>query len=178
MSATTKEGKQKEVNELHEKFKSAKIGILTNYSGLSVSDITDLRNRLRSVEAELRVVKNTLAVRAAEGTSLDHAKSAFEGPVAVALGYADPVSPAKILTEFSNQNDHFQIKLGVIEGRLVDPDHIKFIASLPDKDTLLASLISQIQAPLAGICFVLEGIIHQFIGTLEGIKEKKTHTGA
>jgi large subunit ribosomal protein L7/L12 len=174
----SKEEKRAQVNELHEKFKAATVSILTHYSGLNVTDMMELRRRLRSVNAELRVVKNTLAARAVEGTSLDHARADFQGPIAVALGYADPVAPTKIVKEFSDNNEQFRIKLGIIEGRVMDSANIRFVAQLPEKEVLLAKLVSQIQAPLVELTGIFQGILYQFVGTIEAIQEKKKSTTA
>jgi ribosomal protein L10 len=174
--SVSKDKKQVKVNELHEKFKSATVGILTNYDGLNVMEMMELRQQLRSVNAELRVVKNTLAARAAEGTSLDHARSAFEGPIAIALGYADPVAPTRIVKKFSDENEQLRIKMGVLEGRVMDSVNIKFIAQLPEREVLMAELVYQIQAPIVEFAGIFQGMIYQFIGTLAAIKDKKKST--
>lgn len=168
-----KEAKQKQISELHEKFSTATVAILTEYKGLNVTEMTELRRQLRSVNAELRVVKNTLAVRAAEGTRLSEAKPAFQGPVAVALGYADPVAPARIVKEFSDKKEQLKIKLGVIEGRVIDSKNLKAVARLPKREVLLANLVGQLQLPFTEVVWCLEGILRQFIGTVQAIKEKK-----
>jgi ribosomal protein L10 len=168
----SKEEKQAQVEDLHKKFKIAKVSILTHYSGLNVTEMTKLRHQLRSVSAELCVVKNTLAVRAAEGTPLDHVRPAFQGPVAVAMGYADPVAPVRIVKEFSDKNERLLIKMGVVEGRVMDLKNIKFIAQLPEKEVLMAKVITQMQAPLAGLSSVLHGVLYQIVGTIEAIKDK------
>jgi ribosomal protein L10 len=168
-----REEKEKQIQELHEKFNSATVAIMAEYSGLNVEDLTVLRRRLRKTDAEFRVVKNTLAVRASEGTPAVEARSAFEGPVAVVFGFADPVPPAKVLKEFADEKELLKIKLGVIEGRLVDSKNIKFIAQLPSREVLVANLVSQLQAPLAGVVWVLEGLMQQLVGTLEAIREQK-----
>lgn len=176
--SVSKEKKQVKVNELHKKFKSATVGILTNFNGLNVMEMMELRHQLRSVNAELCVVKNTLATRAAEGTSLDHARSAFEGPIAIALGYADPVAPTRIVKKFSDKNEQLRIKLGVIEGRIMDSVKIKFVAQLPEKEVLMAELVSQLQAPIAELTGIFQGMLYQFIGIIEAIKDKRNSTTA
>ena len=93
---TNREEKQREISELHEKFRSSSVAILMEFNGLDVSEITELRQKLRGVKGELRVVKNTLARRAVEGTRMASTETAFEGPIAVTFGYDDPVAPAKI----------------------------------------------------------------------------------
>jgi large subunit ribosomal protein L7/L12 len=171
-----KEDKQKEISELHEKFNTATVAILAEYKGLNVAEITELRHQLHSVDAELRVVKNTLAIRAAEGTQLVDARSSFEGPVAVALGYADPVAPTKVVKEFSDKKEQLKIKLGVIEGRVMDAPKLKVVAQLPKREVLLAHLVGQLEAPFRGVVLCLEGILRDFILTVEAVKAKKATT--
>ena len=168
-----REEKQKQITELHEKFNTATIAILAEYKGLNVAEMTELRHQLHSVDAELRVVKNTLAMRAAEGTRLSDAKSSFEGPVAVALGYADPVAPTKIIKEFADKKEQLRIKLGVIEGRVIDASKLKAVAKLPKREVLLANLVGQLEAPLRGVVLCLEGVLRNFLLTLEALKTKK-----
>jgi ribosomal protein L10 len=172
-----KENKEKEISELHEKFNTATVAILTEYKGLTVANITELRQQLRSVDAELRVVKNTLAIRAAEGTRIVDAKSSFEGPIAVALGYADPVAPTRVVKEFSDKLDLLKIKLGVIEGRVIDVQKIKAVARLPKREVLLANLVGQLEMPIRGIVLCLEGVLRNFVLAVEAIKDKKAASG-
>lgn len=169
--------KEKQIEELREKFSTAKVGILTEYAGLTVEDMTAIRRKLRTAKGELRVVKNTLAVRAAAGTPFGEASSAFVGPIAVALGYGDPVPTTKVVNDFSEEKDNFKIKIGVIEGRVIDSKDIKYVAKLPGKETLIAHFVSQLQAPVTGLVFVLQGVLQQFVGVLESIREKKGPVG-
>src|SRR5438034_396584 len=99
-----REEKAKRVEELHERFSKATVAILSSFSALSMEELTQLRQKLRGVKAELTVVKNTLAVRAVEGTGLAPAKNVFKGPIAVTIGYDDPILPAKILQDLGRQN--------------------------------------------------------------------------
>lgn len=169
-----REEKQKQVDELRNKFNSATVAILTEFSGLTVEEMTDLRRKLRSAGAELRVVKNTIAFRAAEGTALIDVRDGFEGPTAVTFGYGDPVPATKVIQEFSEQQGLLKLKKGVVEGRAVDSSQIKKMAKLPGREVLLASLVAQIQAPLVGLVYALEWNLQQLVGTLESIKEKKS----
>ena len=88
------------VSQLHEKFSNSAVAILVGFNGLDVAEMTELRQKLREVKGEFRVIKNTMALRAIEGTELADARGAFEGPVAVTFGYGDPVAPAKVLKDF------------------------------------------------------------------------------
>ena len=169
-----REAKQKQVDELRGKFNSATVAILAEYIGLNVEEMTDLRRKLRSADAELRVVKNTIAIRAAEGTALGEVRDGFVGPVAVTFGYGDPIPPTKVIQEFSDQQALLKLKKGVVEGRAVDTAQIKKMAKLPSREILLTHLVGQIQAPLAGLVQALQWNLQQLVGTLESIKEKKS----
>ena len=169
-----REEKQKQVDELRGKFNSATVAILTEYSGLNVEEMTDLRRKLRSADAEFRVVKNTIAIRATEGTALVDVRDGFEGPTAVTFGYGDPVLPTKVIQEFSDKQELLKVKKGVVEGRSIDSDQIKKIAKLPGREVLLTRLVTQIQAPLVGLVYALQWNLQQLVGTLESIKEKKS----
>lgn len=171
-----KEEKARAVVELHEKFMRAKLAVMTECSGLPVNEVTELRKQLRRAQAELKVVKNTLAVRAIEGTSLAEAKSFFKGPTALIIGYDDPVLPAKILREFikgEKREEKIKIAVGVLDGKLIQPAQIDAVASLPSKPVLLAMLLSAMQGPVRGLVCALSGILSQFIRVLAAIQEAK-----
>jgi large subunit ribosomal protein L7/L12 len=172
-----REEKQQLVNELHEKFSTATVAILAEFNGLGVSEMTELRQKLRSVKGELRVVKNTLARRAAEGTSMTATQNAFQGPIAVTFGYADPVAPAKILKEFvDKRTEKIKIKIGVVEGQVLDAKDLKRVASLPKKEVLIAVLMSRMQSPMSGLVGGLQGILRKFVYALSAIQKKQTTT--
>jgi large subunit ribosomal protein L7/L12 len=172
-----REEKQQLVNELHEKFSTATVAILAEFNGLGVSEMTELRQKLRSVKGELRVVKNTLARRAAEGTSMTATQDAFQGPIAVTFGYADPVAPAKILKEFvDKRTEKIKIKIGVVEGQVLDAKDLKRVASLPKKEVLIAVLMSRMQSPMSGLVGGLQGILRKFVYALSAIQKKQTTT--
>ncbi len=172
-----REEKQQLVNELHEKFSTATVAILTEFNGLSVSEMTELRQKLRGVKGELCVVKNTLARRAVEGTSMAATQDAFQGPIAVTFGYADPVAPAKILKEFvDKRTEKIKIKIGVVEGQVLDSKDLKRVASLPKKEVLIADLIGRMQSPISGLVGGLQGILRKFVYTLSAIQKKQTTT--
>jgi ribosomal protein L10 len=170
-----KEEKQQLVNELHEKFSTATVAILMEFNGLGVSEMTDLRQKLRGVKGELRVVKNTLARRATEGTSMTATREAFQGPIAVTFGYADPVAPAKILKEFvDKRTEKIKVKIGVVEGQVLDSKGINMVASLPKKEVLIAVLMSRMQSPMSGLVGGLQGILRKLVYALSAIREKQT----
>jgi len=154
-TALDKEEKKDAIDELHEKFSRAKAAVITGYSGINVEQITELRSKLRKAHVEYRVVKNTLARKAAEGTGLEPLKDYFVGPVGIALGYDDVVAPAKVLFEFSKTQNKLMLKIGVLGGKLLKQTDIKALANLPSLNTLRGKIVGLLQAPPSRVVGVL-----------------------
>jgi large subunit ribosomal protein L7/L12 len=170
-----KEAKAQAIEALREKFSRARVAVLTECIGMGANEITELRRQLRAAGAELRVVKNTLAVLAAEGTPVAAAKEYFRGPLSVAIGYDDPALPAKVLRDFiakDKRDKKMRITLGLIEGKILDPARLKALADLPSRKVLLAQLLAGMQGPLSGLVGTMNGILSNFVGTLIAIKEQ------
>jgi large subunit ribosomal protein L10 len=166
--------KKKEiVKDLHEKFARSKVVIITDYKGLDVATISDLRRRLRANEIEYKVVKNSLLVRAAEETDVALIKDRFKGPSAVALSYGDPIAPAKVLTKFLEEYSQFGIKSGVMDGKVLDLDAIKKISTLPSREELLGQFLSAANGVATSFVRVLNAIPVQLLNVLQAIKEQK-----
>jgi len=175
-----KDEKGPAIAELHEKFSRARVAVLTETVGLTGNEVTELRRQLRGAKAELKVVKNTLAARAADGTPLAGAKQYFKGPLSVAIGYDDPALPAKILRDFiakEKRDKKMRITAGVVEGILLDAPRIKAIADLPSRQVLLSRLLGGMQGPISGLVGTLGGILSNFVGTLIAIKEQPKEDG-
>lgn len=171
-----KEEKATAVAELHEKFSRAKLAVMTECSGLPVNAVTELRKQLRGVNAEFKVVKNTMAVRAVDGTTLVEAKPYFKGPTALLIGYDDPVLPSKILRDFmkaEKREEKIKIAAGILDGKLVQPAQIVAVASLPSKPVLLAMLLATMQGPVRGLVYTLNGVLGQFVRVLAAIQGTK-----
>jgi len=170
-----REIKQQRVDELREKFSKATMAVVMEFSGLGVLEMTELRHKLRAAKGELQVVKNTLARRAAEGTIMTATQEAFQGPIAVTFGYADPVAPAKILKEFvDTRTEKIKVKIGVIEGQVLDSKSIKMFASLPKKEILIADLMSRMQSPMRGLVGGLQGILTKLVLALSAVRDQQT----
>ena len=162
------------VDSLHEKFSRAKVAILTECSGLPVNQISELRKQLRNAQAEYRVVKNTMAARAVDGTTLVEAKPFFKGPLAMVIGYDDPVLPAKILRDFiqaEKRDQKMAIKVGLMEGKVLQPAQVTAIAVLPGREVLLSMLLSAMQGPVRGMVYALSGIVRGIVGVIYAIQE-------
>lgn len=152
----------------------SKAVVFTEYKGLTVAQIADLRKSLKEAGAEYKVFKNTLITIAAAGTPYESAKSVFSGPTGLAFGYDDPVAAAKKVLEFAAKNDKFKIKSGIIEGKFYSTDEIKEVSKLPSKMVLLSILAGTFQAPAAKLARALNATLVQLAYALEAVKNKKT----
>lgn len=167
-----KDEKTEIITDLHDKFSRAKVAVITGYSGIDVEQITELRRKLTAAKVEYRVVKNTLARRAAEGTGLAPLKEHFKGPVAIALGYDDVVAPAKVLHEFSKSQEKLELRVGVLDGRLMQRADIRSLATMPSLDALRAKIVGLLQAPASRIVGVLAAPGGQIARVLKAKSEK------
>jgi len=170
-----KELKGPAIAELHEKFSRARVALLTETVGLTSNEATELRRQLRGAKAELKVVKNTLAMLAADGTPLAGVKEYFKGALSVAIGYDDPALPAKVLRDFiakEKRDKKMRITVGMVDGNVFDAARIKAVAELPSRQVLLSMLLGGMQAPISGLARTLQGILSNFVGVLIAIKEQ------
>ncbi len=172
------EEKKQIVEELKERFAKSKVVIVTDYKGLNVGDMTTLRRKLREAQVEYQVVKNTLLRRAAEGTDAELIKDNFVGPSAIALSYDDPVAPAKVLTDFAKENDKLEIKVGVMNGKVMDLAAIKALSSLPSREQLLAQLLAAMHAVPTAFVTALSDIPRRMLNVLTAIKDQKEKEAA
>lgn len=150
--------KQLAVSEVTEKLKSSSCTIVTDYRGLNVAQVTQLRKSLREAGIEFTVLKNTLARRATASAELSELDEFLTGPTAIAFSKDDVVAPAKILTEFAKKNDKLNVKAGVVEGRVVGFDQIKALADLPSREGLLSMLLSVLQAPVRNFALAVKAV--------------------
>src|SRR6202030_2833661 len=168
-----KEQKAEQVDVLTEKLKKAKVAVLTDYRGLRVSQIQDLRSKLRTGDVEYRVVKNTLARRAAEAAGFPQLQDEIKGPIAIAFGYDDLGVPAKLINEFVRAT---RLKLevigGLVEGRVFSPEQVKQLADLPSREVLIAQLLGTLQSPVAQLVGIMQTPVQQLIGVLNAYKDK------
>ncbi len=165
--------KKRIADDLHEKFLKCEILILTDYKGLDVVTMNDLRTKLRAEAVEYRVVKNTLLARASRGTPAERIIVKFKGPCAVAISYQDPVAPARVLIGFAKQNDKLGIKVGLLGDRVLDPDAIKALSNLPPRDRLLAQALFVMNAVPTALVRALSDIPRRFLNVLNAVREQK-----
>jgi large subunit ribosomal protein L10 len=168
-----KEQKAEQVDLLAEKLKRSKVAVLTDYRGLKVSQIQELRGKLRGGDVEYRVIKNTLARRAAAAAGHPALEAELKGPVAIAFGYGDLSAPSKLINEWVRATRlRLDIVGGLVEGRVFSPDQVRQLADLPSRETLLAQLLGTLQSPVAQLVGIMQTPLQQLRGVLEAYKTK------
>jgi large subunit ribosomal protein L10 len=172
------EAKKQIVQKLRERLDKSKVVILTDYKGLDVGTITELRARLREAQVEFQVIKNTMLRRASEDTGVAPIKDYFKGPSAIAVSYDDPVAVAKILSDFAKANDKLEIKVGIMDGKVMDPAQIKALAALPSRDVLLATVLSAMIAVPTSLVRALSDVPRRMLNVLQAVKEQKEQQAA
>jgi large subunit ribosomal protein L10 len=165
--------KVESVTELHEKFARAVSAVLADFRGLTVQELTDLRQQLREASLELAVVKNTLARLAVQDTPFEGLSPYLKGPTSITFSYRNVVAPAKVLNAYVKKQPKLAVRAGLFEGELIPAEKIAEIADLPSRDVILAQALAAMQGPLAGLVGILQGILGTFIGTLQAIHDKK-----
>jgi large subunit ribosomal protein L10 len=158
----SKPERQAKVETLTERFGASPNIYVTDFSGLDVGKLTDLRRRLRAAGARFVVVKNTLAQRALAASSISALDQHLSGPTGLVLAGDDPLPAAKVLGEFAKEHQKPTVRIGLVDGKAVDPAHVKRLGLLPSRDVLLAQL--------AG-CF--DGVLYQVVGLLEALHTKR-----
>ncbi len=172
-SEKTLQLKKEAVKELSEKIKAAKSFILADYRGLTVEQDTELRNALRKAGVEYRVVKNTLTSFAMKENDISGIDSFLNGPTSIAMSDSDMVAPAKVMSEFAKKFEKLELKVGVVEGNVIDVEGIKKLAELPPREVLIAKVLGGFNAPISGLVNVLNGNIRGLAIALNAIAEKK-----
>jgi large subunit ribosomal protein L10 len=152
-------------------FEGAGAVVVTHYMGLTVAEMTDLRGRLRSEGAKLKVVKNTLVQKALDGRTGEAGDALFKGPVAIAYG-PDPVSAAKVSTQYAKENDKFSVIGAVMGDQVLDASAVGALATLPSLDQLRAKIIGLVQAPATKIAGVLQAPAAQLARVMQAYADK------
>ena len=168
-----REEKATSIAELREKLGDARGAVLTDFRGLSVAEITELRTLLRKNAVEYKVVKNTLAKLAVKDTGLAGLAAYLEGPTGIAVSRTDPVAASKAVTAWAKGRQTFTVKGGIIEGRVVGPAEVAELAELPSREVLLARLAGAFQAPLQGLAQVLSAPLQGLVRVLDRVRQRK-----
>jgi len=168
--------KIKKVEEISDSLKQAKGVFLTDFSGLSVEEITELRRNFRKADVSYMVVKNTLARRSCEEVGLNDMIPYLNGPTGLALANGDPVAPVRVIIDFlkaHKEKGKPEIKGAVVEGQVLTAQEAEAIKNIPPREVLIAQVVGAIAAPLTGFVGGLQGVIRKLVYTLDAVKEKK-----
>jgi large subunit ribosomal protein L10 len=169
-----KKQKEEELNELKKDLAEAKNIVVSQFTGITVAQDTDLRQKIRATGSKYRVVKNTLAKIAAKGTPAEALSKALEGSTAIAYNNSDPVTLAKALVTYAKANPVFVFKTGMVEGRVVNLADLNAIASLPSKEELIAKLLFLLNAPAQLIAVATNGVARNLaIVVGQAVEQKK-----
>jgi len=172
--------KEAYIKEYQEKIDKSAVVVLTNCEGIKVTDMTDLRKMVRESGAEMRVVKNTLVVRALNNLGMEGLTEFMKGSTAITFGYEDPVSPVKALFDFAAKAKlkKFTFKAGYMEGKVLSSQELEALSKLPGRKELLGMVASVFQGPIRNIVSVCQAPIRKFVYALDAVREKKEKEAA
>ncbi len=159
------------IEELRQTFDGAAAIFLADFTGLDVASLTSLRRKCRENGVRLEVVKNTLAVKAAKELELDALAPHFKGPTAVAVSADDPTSPARVLLDFRKQNEKLAVKLGFVEGRVLNAQEVKALATLPTRDQLISQVMQLSMAPAQAVVWALQDSVGRLVRTVDAVRD-------
>ena len=161
------QAKTESIEALKERLGTAKTAVLTEYRGLSVQQLSELRRQLKGAAAEYKVVKNRLARLAVKGGALDALGAHLKGPTGLAFTKQDPVAVAKALQAFARTNPQLTIKLGLVDGKVLQPAELKALADLPSREQLRSQIVGAIQGPMAQLVSLLQAPLRDIVHALE-----------
>jgi large subunit ribosomal protein L10 len=170
----SKTERQAMVEVLIEQIKGSPNVFVTDFTGLNVLRLTELRRRLRKAGVEYLVVKNTLAQRAFAANGVSALDEHLAGPTGLVLSGQDALTGAKILTDFAREFEKPAIKVGLVDGKPVTAAQVKRLAELPPREVLLSQLAGYIQAPMAQFAGAMNGLLYQMVGALEALRSQRS----
>jgi large subunit ribosomal protein L10 len=173
--AISREKKKEFITDIIDKLNRSKAVVFTDYRGLDVESINEVRNKLREQGVDYKVIKNSLFRRALAETNLKINVEEFENhPVAAAFSYEDEVIPAKVIYDYSKKNENLEILSGILEGKEVDAITVKSLAKLPSREELYAKLVGSLVSPMSGLVNVLTGNMRGLVNVLNAYKEQRS----
>lgn len=158
MSTNIREKKEKQVAEIVQRLTESKSTVVTDYRGLTVAQVTELRKQLREAGVDYKVLKNTFVRRAVDELDLKELNEYLVGPTAIAFSSEDLVAPARIIADFAKKHKALEIKAGVLNGQILGLEQVKELASLPSRDGLLSMLLSVLEAPMRNMACVIKAV--------------------
>jgi len=176
--ATAKAKKAQIMDEIREILHENKNIVLTEYRGLNVEQVTDLRSSLRKAGVKFKVLKNTLTRKLFQEAAMGELQDYLQGPVAVGFLSEDIAASSRVILDFAKKNEFLVVKVGYVDGKMVDMAGLKAIASLPSREVLLGMVLSTMQAPVKDLLSVLQGTTRKLVYALNAIKEQKEKQAA
>jgi large subunit ribosomal protein L10 len=173
-----KQEKAQEIEALKNELSSRPPTFVLAYRGLTVNQVSLLRRRVRAASSRYRVVKNRLALRVIKGTPYEGLAPHFEGPTAIAYSSKEPAALAKALDDFTRENQGLQLKAGLVDGRVIDAQTVKTLASLPAREVLVARLLSVLTGPMVRLVTVMKAPARGLVRAMDEIARKKETQGA
>ena len=170
---STKAFKNEKIEYFKKQFEQAKVAIVTDYRGLSVDEITQLRRALQKENSDFTVTKNTLCKIASKGTNFEAIESLMQGPNAIAFGFGDEVSAAKVVAKFIKENKKGEIIGGVMEGNILNADEAKKLANMPSREELYAKMLGSINSPASGIVYGVNGVMSALVRAIDAVAKQK-----
>ena len=161
------------IEKYTEKFKQAKSVYLTDFSGMDVAAVTELRKKFREADVEYKVLKNRLAKRSLNEAGIDALDDYLKGVTSFVIGYDDPVAPARIIKSFNGKEERLKLKVVYFEGKVFEAETASRLADLPTRDELLSRFVGVLQAPMTKFAGTLQASMQKFIGVLNSLKDSK-----
>ena len=174
----TRQEKDTEIEQLQRDFQQSPNALLVGFQGIRVTDDERLRRELREAKLSYRVVKNTLAIRAAEGTPMEQVKDNFVGATAIALSPDDPVTLAKVLSKWAKESPVFSFKAGIVEGRVIEVKDIEALANMPSKEELISKVMFLINSGAQRLAVATAGVARNLAVVIDQVRAQKEEQGA
>jgi large subunit ribosomal protein L10 len=162
-----------EVQAITERFQAAQSMVMADYTGLTVHQMTEFRAKCRELNIDCRVVKNRLAMRAADAAELSFLKDHLKGPTALVFGPESQVGPAKLVVEFAKDNDKMQVKGGLVDGQYLDADQVLALSKVPSMDELIAKMMGSINSPASGLVGTVNGVVGALCRAIDAVSKQK-----
>jgi large subunit ribosomal protein L10 len=169
----TRAQKEQEIDVLHKEFQETPHALVVSFQGIKVADDERLRRELRQANLSYRVVKNTLAIRAAEGTPMAQIMDNFTGATAVALSKDDPVTLAKVLSKWAKESPVFSFKAGIVEGRAIQPQDVEALATMPPKEELISKVMFLINSGAQRLAVATAGVARNLTVVIDQVRAQK-----
>jgi large subunit ribosomal protein L10 len=174
----TRQEKDTEIEQLQRDFQQSPNALLVGFQGIRVTDDERLRRELREAKLSYRVVKNTLAIRAAEGTPMEQVKDNFVGATAIALSPDDPVTLAKVLSKWAKESPVFSFKAGIVEGRVIEVKDIEALANMPSKEELISKVMFLVNSGAQRLAVATAGVARNLAVVIDQVRAQKEEQGA